>query len=135
MLNQYRFHAGQFLVPFFEVKFEGSDVKDFLQNQSTIDVNKIENHSFKLMSLLDSTGRVEAYGWLLKSENDYSFLIPYLIKDQTLNRLNKFLISEDVLISKPFEKNYLIMIGPEAHNFTSDSFKGKVFDEEAYLEA
>src|SRR5690606_8156775 len=107
---------------FFEVKFEGSDVKDFLQNQSTIDINKVENHSFKLMSLLDSTGRVEAYGWLLKSENAYSFLIPHLIKDQTITRLNKFLISEDVLISEPIEKNYLIMLGPEAHKFSSHSF-------------
>lgn len=134
MLNQFRYHAGQFQIPFYEVKFEGSEVLDFLQNQSTFDIDKVAGNSFQLISFLDPQGRVEAYGWLLKSDKDFSFLIPKLLKDQTIIRLNKFLISEDVTISDPEEKTYLVVIGPEAHNHTYNSFKGKIFDEEAFLE-
>lgn len=134
MLNRYRFHAGQFLIPFYEVKFEGSEVLDFLQNQSTYDIEKIGENSFQLISFLDPQGRVEAYGWLLRKENEFSFLIPKLLKDQTITRLNKFLISEDVTISDPKEVEYLAILGPEAYNFSYESYKGKLFDEEAFLE-
>lgn len=135
MLNQYRFHAGQFSVPLIELKLTGEDVESFLQTQSTFDVSKLEPHSFHLASFLDPQGRVECYGWILKDKTEFSFLVPELILDQTIARLNKFLISEDVTISDPHKTEILVIIGPKAHEHVSTKkFKGEIFGEEAYIQ-
>ena len=134
MLNQYRYHAGQFQVNLAEVKFTGTDVEEFLQSQSTFDVQTLKANSFHLASFLDPQGRVEAYGWILKSETAYSYLIPELILEQTIARLNKFLISEDVEISEPVKKQIRVLIGPEAKKLApSEAYRGEFFAEEAFI--
>ena len=135
MLNQYRFHAGQFSVPLVELKLTGEDVETFLQTQSTFDIKQIPAHAFHMVSFLDPQGRVECYGWVLKDKTEYSYLAPANILEQTLTRLNKFLISEDVTISDPINSEVLVLIGPEAHKHVSaKAFKGELFGEEAYLQ-
>ncbi len=135
MLNQYRYHAGQFSIALYEVSFSGEDVKSFLQNQSTYDIEKLEPGSFHLISFLDPQGRVECYGQLVRQENNYSYLIPEQLLERTLVRLNKFLISEDVVISEPVKKTYQVLIGPEASTFAeANAVSGNIFDEAAYLQ-
>lgn len=134
MLNQYRFHSGQFPVSFAEFVFTGTDVESFFQNQSTFDVKKISNHAFHLASFLDPQGRVECYGWLLKSIDQYIYLVPKKMAEATEARLNKFLISEDVEIKLENDQSWVLVIGPDAQSFVkSDWFAGEVFAEEAYL--
>lgn len=132
MLNSYRYHVGKFSIQLDTVSLAGTDVVDFFQNQSTYDVEKIPEAGFQLLSFLDPQGRVETYGWLLKKENSFQFLFPKSLRDQTIIRLNKFLISEDVEISEPETKDWFVTIGPEAKK-TSSSFEGVLFDEKAYL--
>lgn len=135
MLDQYRYHAGQFTVTFCELSFSGSDVKSFLQNQSTFDVARLNDQSFQLLSFLDPQGRVECYGWLTLKNNHYSFLVPELLLERSLVRLNKFLISEDVTISDPVKKEFHLLLGPEAQaSANAEALNGMVFDEDAYLQ-
>jgi folate-binding Fe-S cluster repair protein YgfZ/Tfp pilus assembly protein PilF len=131
MLNHYRYHVGQFQVSFHEIKLTGDDVHSFLQNQSTFDIDLVTTNQFQLISFLDPQGRVECYGWLLNSNSQFSFLVPSLILERTVARLNRFLISEDVELSEPTLKSYNVLIGPEV---SSDSAKGVFFDEVAYLQ-
>jgi tetratricopeptide (TPR) repeat protein len=135
MLNFYRFHAGQFSQSLSEIIFTGEDVEMFLQSQSTFDVKLIPESSFQMISFLDPQGRVETFGWLLKGDKQYSYLVPTKLVDQSLIRLNKFLISEDVYLSEPTEKKVYFLLGPEASTAKINSaFKGMMFSEEAYLQ-
>lgn len=133
MLDKYRYHAGQFSVTLMELAFTGEDVVFFLQNQSTYDISSIPDNAFQLISFLDPQGRVESYGWLVRRNDSFSFLVPEALIETTIIRLNKFLISEDVLISDPLKKNIYFLIGPSAAP-TEDAVRGVLFDEKTYLQ-
>lgn len=130
-LNQYRYHAGQFELTLSEIQFSGEDVREFLQTQSTYDVKSMADDSFHLTSFLDPQGRVECYGWLVNNSGYYSYLVPPSLINQTIERLNRFLISEDVNLSDPKTKTFYIQIGPEA----SGKMKGVFFEENSFLSA
>lgn len=135
MLNSYRFHAGQFQISFKEIELTGDDVHSFLQTQSTYNIDLISAGSFQLISFLDPQGRVETYGWLLNIQNKFCFLVPHLLIERTIARLNRFLISEDVYLSDPKDTQYTFLIGPEAQkSAASDALKGLLFEEEVYLQ-
>lgn len=131
MLNNYRYGAGQFEVVFHELKLTGSDVKSFLQTQSTYDIDRISDSSFQLISFLDPQGRVESYGWLTLKDNQYSYLVPTLLLEKSLNRLNKFLISEDVEIFSRENVSFWFQIGPD---ISPQGLKGILFEETSYLQ-
>lgn len=133
MLNEYRYHAGQFQVTFHEITLTGEDVESFLQTQSTYDVSLITPGHFQLVTFLDPQGRVETYVWVLNRNSQYSLLIPSLILDRTVARLNKFLISEDVNLSEPARKEVTFLIGPEA-TANDSSLEGILFEERVYLQ-
>lgn len=135
MLDSFRYHAGELKTNLAQIKFTGSDVKSFLQSQSTIDADKIAENSFQLASFLDPQGRLEAYGWLTFDGKTFSYLVPSPLTDKTLERLNRFLISEDVELSSPENVDVFFILGPEANKFSSpESFSGILFDESACLQ-
>lgn len=129
MLNEYRFNVGQIEVSFSEIKFTGSDVKDFLQTQSTYDIEKILPDTFQIISFLDPQGRLESFGWLVLKDSQYSYLVPTSLKDKAIARLNKFLISEDVEVIDQGDKTFYFEIGPHSKGDVS----GTLFDEKAFL--
>lgn len=130
MLNKYRFHSGQFTVSLNEIRFTGSDTKSFLQAQSTYDINKISPESFQLISFLDAQARLECYGWLVFKNNHYSYLVPTCHITKTIERLNRFLISEDVELSMPELREITFVLGPE---MPKTGVQGIMFGEEALL--
>ena len=118
---------------FDEITLTGDDVRPFLQNQSTFDTDQMVPGTFQLISFLDPQGRVECYGFLLISQT-VRFLIPKLLTEKTLERLNRFLISEDVTLSEPESKTYHVLIGPLAKDFAStESLSGTLFEEKVFL--
>jgi tetratricopeptide (TPR) repeat protein len=133
MLNDYRYNVGQFSVNLCEFSFAGEDVKDFLQTQSTFDIHKIHDSSFQLITFLDPQGRVESYGWLVRWEDYFSYLVPPKLLDKTIDRLNRFLISEDVSISDGLEAPFVFLVGPEGSALAKNSKSGVLFGEPAYL--
>lgn len=136
MLNQYRHHAGQFSVELAQIQLKGADVFSFLQAQSTLNVANLPGRSFHLMSFLDPQGRVESYGWILKQGEKISYLVAPSLVERSLERLNKFLISEDVEMSAPEIKSFVIILGPHSKEYASDeAASGVMFEEPAHLQS
>ena len=134
MINEFRYHVGQYPQSFHAFRISGSDVESFLQDQSTFNVSTLEEGSFHLNAFLDPQGRVECYGWLVRAKDYYIYLVPEKLKEEAIERLNRYLISEDVTIDGPFWEDWLIVVGPETFdsNF-ENSFTGSFFADEAIL--
>ena len=130
-LDHFRYSAGQFKQGFHRVLITGSDVHDFLSNQSTYDSEKMPVGEFHLASFLDPQGRAEVYGWLMKEAHQYIYLIPESLKEQGIARLNKFLISEDVTVEEPVWEEWTFIVGPQSKDHSG--FKGELFAESASL--
>lgn len=132
MLNQYRYQAGQFRIQMESFRLFGSDVLSFLQSQSTLDVKSLQAGAFHLAAFLDPQGRTECFGWLLNAGGVFHYLVPYKLKEAALERLNRYLISEDVSIEGPDLIDWWVLLGPKAYSPES-SYRGRVFDEDALL--
>ncbi|MES2528288.1 MAG: tetratricopeptide repeat protein [Bdellovibrionota bacterium] len=127
MINDFRFSRSQFQVSLFGFSFTGSDVVTFLDSQSTFDVTKMGEKEFHLATFLDPQGKLETYGWLVKDQNQYSFLVPEKIIEETRSRLNRFLVSEDVEIEETGIANWHYLLG------NSEGIRGIIFDEDCVL--
>lgn len=132
MLETYRYNAGRFPVEFIPFVLTGSDVLTFLQKQSTFNFSNLEPSQFHLVSFLDPQGRVEFYGWALKSNQSVELLVPPSLRSQALTRLEKFLISEDVEINVLEPRTYWVVVGPGSSKI-SEGYQGVMFDEPAVI--
>jgi tetratricopeptide (TPR) repeat protein len=128
MISDFRFSPGQFTVKFNEFDLTGSDVKSFLDSQTTFNVHHLNQGTFHLTTFLDPQGKVETYGWLLLDEGTYRYLVPPSLSEQSLARLNKFLVSEDVEIENKGSQEWTFVFrGNEA------GLEGIIFDEAVKL--
>ncbi len=134
MLNTYRFSRGRFTRPFSTFLIAGPDARTFLQAQSTFDLTALGPGQFHLASFLDPQGRLEAYGWLLAGPDRFTYLVPPALAAATNERLNRFLISEDVTISGPVTQEWTIVLGLDVTaGADREAFRGTIFEEEAVL--
>ena len=134
-MNSYRIFAGQFSQSFHVFKLSGEDVDSFLSNQSSFDTTQINIGSFHLASFLDPQGRIECYGWLAHAKDYWLYLVPEQLKDHALERLNRFLISEDVTIEGPIWEDWTCIVGSEAFaKADADGFKGEMFGDHGVLQ-
>ncbi len=125
MINHYRYSRGQFTITFVELLLRGSDVVSFLDSQSTLKISLLSPDHFHLATFLDPQGKVETYGWLLQKSDHFLYLVPKLLKEKSLARLNRFLVSEDVEIEDNGLKNWSFILGEQD--------RGLIFDEPAML--
>lgn len=128
MINDFRFSSGQFSVNFSSFSLIGSDVASFLDAQTTFNVKTLQENQFHLTCFLDPQGKVETYGWLIRKKESFSFLVPPQLHEQTVQRLNKFLVSEDVEILSQGETPWTFVLGIDA-----EGFKGVIFEETSIL--
>lgn len=134
MLETYRYNAGKFPVSFFVFELTGSDVSEFLQNQSTYNFSELKENEFHLTSFLDPHGKIEFYTWALKRKNSVLLLTPHKISEAAHVRLEKFLISEDVEVKPLGLQEWTVVLGPKALKFYNhETFIGEIFEEEAIL--
>jgi folate-binding protein YgfZ len=130
MLNNYRLNQGQFKVEFWTFVFTGADVTTFLQAQSTFDIRALAENSFHLGAFLDPQGRTECFGWLVKEHERHLLLVPSSHKEIAIERMNRYLISEDVEIHGPTLEGWWFILGPMAPKSGSH---GMIFFEPASL--
>ena len=134
MLTAYRYNAGKFPVVFSVFELTGSDVGQFLQNQSTYNFQELKSHEFHLASFLDPQGRVEFYCWALKAKTSVLLLTPAFLKSLAHARLERFLVSEDVEVLDRGTQEWTFVIGPKSQNLTNlMSYSGTLFEETAQL--
>lgn len=128
MLDHPRFCGGHFSVNFSSFKIHGPDAESFLSVQSTYDVKQMPVDSFHLASFLDPQGRIQCYGWLIRKTGEYVYLVPPKISERALERLNRFLVAEDVEIETLPESKWTFSFGRSI-----EGFAGKLFDEDVIL--
>ncbi len=125
MINNYRYSQGQFTIPFEELLLKGHDVVSFLDSQSTFKISLLTPEHFHLVTFLDPQGKVETYGWLVHKADHFLYLVPPSLKEKSLARLNRFLVSEDVEIEENGLKNWSFILDKNE--------QGVIFDEPASL--
>jgi folate-binding protein YgfZ len=128
MISEFRFSPGQFSITFSEFKLTGSDVRDFLDAQTTYNIQHLSAGEFHLTTFLDPQGKIETYGWLLNDNGTYFFLVPPALRERSLSRLNKFLVSEDVEIEDRGHQEWTFILRGKGSGFS-----GVIFDEQAIL--
>jgi folate-binding Fe-S cluster repair protein YgfZ/Tfp pilus assembly protein PilF len=113
------------------LKLNGRDTASFLNKQTITNLVQLQDHSFHSTALLDISGRILSHFLLLK-ENDYQFniLVQAEFIEQTLERLEKFLISEDVQIIRSDDSYYAIWGLVESY---PEGFHGRLYNEDCCI--
>lgn len=117
------------------VVIKGEDAFSFLQSQTTNDLNKLAIGEFQFNSLLDLTGKVVSAFILCRvCQNHFYLLVDSINMATTIERLEKFHISEDFTIEQirrisllQTHSKYLEKINDEKH---SEVFEGKYYFEQ-----
>jgi folate-binding protein YgfZ len=131
MIDELRFSPSQFSIELNEIIFNGTDVKEFLQNQCTNDINLISPGEFLLVSFLDPQGRIESYGWLVCDHlQQFRLWVAPALLENSIGRLNRFLVSEDVEIVSSGLIKKTVLITPFEYK---EGFQGVMFDHQAYF--
>lgn len=93
------------------ISITGVDSELFLHNQTTNNIKSLNNTNFQTNSLLSNKGIVEAIFILLKTQSGYHVIVEENQLAKTLERLNQFLISEDVEVSVDNNTIYYFYLG------------------------
>ena len=127
------FTGGQFKLDDYKViSIKGDDAQSFLNNQTPNAVSKLEDTCFHLDAVLDLSAKVIGFFQLLKtSKNEFYALAHVDIAQAIVDRLEKYLIAEDVEIA--FEdKNIFGVIGTKKiKEFEGNAWRGNYAGEEA----
>jgi len=110
------------------LKITGDDAQSFLQGQTTNNVNKLGPGEFHWNTLLDIGGRIQSYFLLLRNKEDYLLFTTAGLLEQTVERLEKYIIMEEVEVEKiDLELFFSLRAEPEG------SYLGNLFGEPAWL--
>jgi len=129
MFNPLKVRAAQIRTSLFKLTLTGEDVFSFLQNQSTFNISEIASGHFQLISFLDPHGKVLFYGFLENLTN-FNLFVPPVLKEVAIERLNKFLISEDVEILEAGECPVYFALGDK---ILGQGSRGVLFEENSIL--
>jgi glycine cleavage system aminomethyltransferase T len=80
------------------VNITGPDAESFLQRQASNEVTKLNADEGNYIALLDPKGKIKSLGYLVKKSNQEFYLITKNA-EQVKNHLEKFVITEDVVIA------------------------------------
>lgn len=125
-----RFDSYRFTQNLFEIKLIGSDVESFLKSQVTSQVSGLGDHSFELSALLNHQGRIKACFLILKQGKSFTLLSPLRFKNEIIQHIHKFVISEDVEIASEKEIEYEFNCGPKSE---AKGFLGRFLNERCTL--
>jgi folate-binding protein YgfZ len=111
------------LINFTVLKVNGPDSDNFLNGQLTSNLKTLQSGSFQKSALTDVKGRIVSDFFLLKQSNEIFYMVvnTNLVKE-TLERINLFLISEDVEIESVDFKTFIHFNNP------SNGFTGKAYN-------
>ena len=105
---------GLVILPAYEyIKLEGPDVKGFLQGLLSQDVNALGRGETAESWALDANGKIIALFDLCCGDGFYLLQTPHGLADRLVTHLNRYLIMEDVTISRP-DLTCAALVGPNA---------------------
>ena len=80
------------------LKISGSDAEEFLQNQFTNDLKKLERKKVQFNAYCQHQGKVIAFFWVMRMGEDFLLSFPNELFEKIENRLKIFVIMSDVII-------------------------------------
>ena len=80
------------------VNISGTDAEEFLQNQFSNDISKLDDSSVQFNAYCQHQGKIIALFWVMRSENGFLLSFPIDLKDKVIARLHMFVIMSDVII-------------------------------------
>ena len=80
------------------VSISGADAEEFLQNQFSNDISKLEDFSVQFNAYCQHQGKIITLFWVMRSENGFLLSFPIDLLDKVISRLQMFVIMSDVII-------------------------------------
>ena len=80
------------------LKISGNDAEEFLQNQFSNDIKKIDNNRVQFNAYCQHQGKVIAFFWVMRMGEDFLLSFPGELLEKIENRLKIFVIMSDVII-------------------------------------
>ena len=80
------------------LKISGSDAEEFLQNQFTNDIKKLDRKKVQFNAYCQHQGKVIAFFWVMRMGEDFLLSFPDELLEKIENRLKIFVIMSDVII-------------------------------------
>lgn len=109
----------------------GQDCERFLNGQLTNDVSSLKDNQFQGQVRLNRSGQIQAFFYLLKkNSSSYLILINKDSAETLIEDLNKFIIMDDVEISK----NNKQLLSLKFSNFSNKGFSGLFAGLNAYFQ-
>ena len=133
LLEDIVFEGGYFDLPGKLLHIKGSDAEVFLNNQTINNVSKLEAATFQINAVLDISAKLVGFFHLLKVTNQEFYLIAHEdLFDSVVERLEKYLIAEDVELTVVEKQLYGVM-GLRALKKTKGGFRAQYAGEECVL--
>ena len=82
----------------------GADAEDFLQNQLSNDISKLDNFNIQLNAYCQHQGKIIGLFWVMRHEDFFYLSFPSDLKDKIKARLQMFVIMSEVLIEDVSEQ-------------------------------
>jgi tRNA-modifying protein YgfZ len=80
------------------LKISGNDAKNFLQNQFTNDIEKLNSTKVQFNAYCQHQGKIIAFFWVMKVGQDFLLSFPDELLEKIESRLKMFVIMSDVII-------------------------------------
>ena len=86
------------------IKVSGADAEEFLQNQFSNDIKKLDNSNLQINGYCQHQGKIIALFWVIRTDNSFLLSFPIDLLEKVIPRLKMFVIMSDVLIENVSEE-------------------------------
>jgi folate-binding protein YgfZ len=86
------------------IKISGTDAEEFLQNQFTNDIKKLDNSHLQINAYCQHQGKIITLFWVMHSRDGFLLSFPVDLVEKVISRLQMFVIMSDVLIEDVSEE-------------------------------
>ena len=86
------------------IKISGTDAEEFLQNQFSNDIKKLDNSHLQINGYCQHQGKIIALFWVIRTDNSFLLSFPIDLLEKVISRLKMFVIMSDVLIEDVSEE-------------------------------
>ena len=74
------------------IKVSGTDAEEFLQNQFSNDISKLQNSQIQINAYCQHQGKIIALFWVMRSNNGFLLSFPDNLLEKVISRLQMFVI-------------------------------------------
>ena len=98
------------------VKISGKDAEEFLQNQLSNDISKLEDLNIQFNAYCQHQGKMTALFWVMRFENSFLLSFPIDLLEKIITRLQMFVIMSEVNIEDVSKRFIQIGLLNEVHS-------------------